>query len=217
MWVDSPFLATIREPLFALHLFDCYVSSVKKYRLGTSKCHDHDILTLHQPIRLQHFERGNEKISSCIAYYLFWESQWVRRSSLFSDSAHLTHSRDMNSPGFTPSANTEAIMASQYASRGVRPVFVFFTLRSNWLWIEEIENFVCHSYIFDCHNLPDISWSLKKYWWIFKQSFHIYSVSEYRRNTKKLQESPPNFFKKHDITVSSSNHMYMNFFLSTSM
>ena len=23
-------------------------------------CHDHDILTLHQPMRLQHFERGNE-------------------------------------------------------------------------------------------------------------------------------------------------------------
>ena len=26
-----------------------------------STCHEHDILTLHQPIRLQHFERGNEK------------------------------------------------------------------------------------------------------------------------------------------------------------
>ena len=41
-------------------LFDCCVPNVKKYRLGTSKCHDHNILTLHQPIRLQHFERGNE-------------------------------------------------------------------------------------------------------------------------------------------------------------
>ena len=61
MCVDSPFLATISEPLLALRLFDCCVSSVKKYRLGTSKCHDHDILTLHQPIRLQHFEQGNEK------------------------------------------------------------------------------------------------------------------------------------------------------------
>ena len=60
--MDSPFLATIREPLLALRLFDCCISSVKKYRLGTSKCHDHDILTLHQPIRLQHFERGNENI-----------------------------------------------------------------------------------------------------------------------------------------------------------
>ena len=29
-----------------------------KYHLGTSKCHDHDILTLYQPIILQHFERG---------------------------------------------------------------------------------------------------------------------------------------------------------------
>ena len=64
MRVDSSFLATIREPLLALRPFDC----VKKYRLGTSKCHDHDILTLHQPIRLQHLERGNEKtgIPSCL-------------------------------------------------------------------------------------------------------------------------------------------------------
>ena len=31
-----------------------------KFHLSTSKCHDQDILTLHQPIRLQHFERGNE-------------------------------------------------------------------------------------------------------------------------------------------------------------
>ena len=30
--------------------------------LGTSKCHDHDILPLHQPIRLQHFEWGDENI-----------------------------------------------------------------------------------------------------------------------------------------------------------
>ena len=60
MWVNSLFLAPIRKPLFTLHLFDCCVSSVNKYRLGTSKCHDHDILTLYQPIRLQHFERGNE-------------------------------------------------------------------------------------------------------------------------------------------------------------
>ena len=63
MRVDSPFL-TIREPLLALRLFDCCVSSVKKYRIGTLKCHDHDILTLHQPIRLQHFEWGNENYSS---------------------------------------------------------------------------------------------------------------------------------------------------------
>ena len=64
--MESPFLATIRKPLFTLHLFDCCISSVKKYRLGTSKCHDHDIFTLHQPIRLQHFERGNEKhVSVC--------------------------------------------------------------------------------------------------------------------------------------------------------
>ena len=27
--------------------FDCCVSSVKTYRLGTSKCHDHGILTVH--------------------------------------------------------------------------------------------------------------------------------------------------------------------------
>ena len=47
---------------------DCCVSSVKKYRLGTSKCHDHDIFTLHQPIRLQHFERGNEKYSSVFGF-----------------------------------------------------------------------------------------------------------------------------------------------------
>ena len=61
---DSPFLTTMRKPMLTLRLFDCCVSSVKKYRLGTSKCHDHDILTLHQPIRLQHFERGNEKKQS---------------------------------------------------------------------------------------------------------------------------------------------------------
>ena len=60
MRVDSPFLTTISEPLLALRLFVCCVSSVKKYPLGTSRCHDHDIFTLHQPIRLQHFEGGNE-------------------------------------------------------------------------------------------------------------------------------------------------------------
>ena len=64
MLVDSRFLATIGKPLLALRLNDCCISSVKKYRLGTSKCHDHDILTLHQSIRLQHFERGNEKRKS---------------------------------------------------------------------------------------------------------------------------------------------------------
>ena len=58
--MDSLFLATIRKPLLALRVFDFCVSSVKKYRLGTSKCHDHDIFTLHQPIRVQHFEQGNE-------------------------------------------------------------------------------------------------------------------------------------------------------------
>ena len=63
-WAYTPFLATIRKPLFALRFFDCCVSNVKKYHLGTSKCHDHDILTLHLPIRLQHFERGNEKVLS---------------------------------------------------------------------------------------------------------------------------------------------------------
>ena len=52
------------QPLLALHLFDCCLLSVKKYRLGTSKCHDHDIFTIQQPIRLQHFERGNENTSS---------------------------------------------------------------------------------------------------------------------------------------------------------
>ena len=65
MCVDSQFLTTIRKSLLMLRLFDCCVSSVKKYRLGTWKCHDHDIFTLQQPIRLQHFERGNEK-SECV-------------------------------------------------------------------------------------------------------------------------------------------------------
>ena len=60
MRVEPLFLATMRKPLFTLRLFDCCVPSVKKYRLGTSKCHVHDIFTLQQPIRLQHFERGNE-------------------------------------------------------------------------------------------------------------------------------------------------------------
>ena len=58
--MDSLFLATIRKLLLTFRLLDCCVLSVKKYRLGTSNCHDHNILTLHQPIRLQHFERGNE-------------------------------------------------------------------------------------------------------------------------------------------------------------
>ena len=49
------FLATIHKPFIALCLFDFCVSSVKEYRLGTLKCHDHDILKLHQVIRLQHF------------------------------------------------------------------------------------------------------------------------------------------------------------------
>ena len=44
-------------------IFDCCVSSVKKYRRGTSKCNDAFVLTLHQPIRLQHFEINNEKIA----------------------------------------------------------------------------------------------------------------------------------------------------------
>ena len=44
---------------YANHRLDCCESSVKKYGLGTSKCYDHDMLTIHQPIRLQHFERGN--------------------------------------------------------------------------------------------------------------------------------------------------------------
>ena len=39
--------------VFVLLLFDCCASSAKKYCLGTSKCHDCDLLTLHQPIRLQ--------------------------------------------------------------------------------------------------------------------------------------------------------------------
>ena len=60
--MESPFFAAIRKPLFALCLFGCCVSSVEKYRLGTSKCHDHKIFTLQQPIKLQHFERGNENI-----------------------------------------------------------------------------------------------------------------------------------------------------------
>ena len=38
--VDSPFLTTIRKPLLTLRLLECCVSGVKKYRLGTSKCHD---------------------------------------------------------------------------------------------------------------------------------------------------------------------------------
>ena len=67
MRVESLFLATIRKPLFTLRLFDYCLPSVKKYRLGTLKCHDHDIFTLHQPIRLQHFERGNEKCRSLLA------------------------------------------------------------------------------------------------------------------------------------------------------
>ena len=34
------------------------------YCLGTSKCHDQDILTLNQPIRLQHFDRGYMNVFS---------------------------------------------------------------------------------------------------------------------------------------------------------
>ena len=63
MWMDSLFLATIHKPLFTYRLFDCCLSSIKKYRLGTSKCRDHDILTLHQPIRLQHLEWGYDNCS----------------------------------------------------------------------------------------------------------------------------------------------------------
>ena len=47
----------------ALHLLDC-LSSVKKYCLGFSECHYHNIFTLQQPIRLQHFEQGNRKYNS---------------------------------------------------------------------------------------------------------------------------------------------------------
>ena len=34
MWAYTPFLATLLKPLFALRLFDYWVSSVKKYRLA---------------------------------------------------------------------------------------------------------------------------------------------------------------------------------------
>ena len=43
-------------------------------RLGTSKCHDHDIFTLHQPIRLQHFEPGNEKQLYSKLFYVISKS-----------------------------------------------------------------------------------------------------------------------------------------------
>ena len=42
------------------YVFLIVVYQVPRNCLGTSKCHDHNNLTLHQPIRLQHFERGNE-------------------------------------------------------------------------------------------------------------------------------------------------------------
>ena len=51
--------AALRQHVrFIYVVSDWLNSSVKKYRLGTSKCHDDNILTLHQPIRLQLFERG---------------------------------------------------------------------------------------------------------------------------------------------------------------
>ena len=62
--MESLLLPTIHKPLFSLRLFDCCVSSFKKYRLGTSRCHDHNIFTLHQSIKLEHFERGNENKES---------------------------------------------------------------------------------------------------------------------------------------------------------
>ena len=67
MWVDSPFLATIRKPLFALFflIIQWLLRIELKYRIGTSKCYNHDILTLHQPIRLQHFEQRNENDIFC--------------------------------------------------------------------------------------------------------------------------------------------------------
>ena len=65
----------IRKPLLTLCLFDCCVSSVKKYCLGALKCHDHDIFTLQQPIRLQHFEQGNEKY--VWTHTIWW---WHRRA-----------------------------------------------------------------------------------------------------------------------------------------
>ena len=37
------------------------IVSIMSLRLLRIKYHDHDILTLHQPIRLQHFEQGNKK------------------------------------------------------------------------------------------------------------------------------------------------------------
>ena len=44
-----------------------WVDSIEKYHLGSTKCHDHDILTLGQPIKLQHFEQGNANILSNIS------------------------------------------------------------------------------------------------------------------------------------------------------
>ena len=45
---------------------------------GTSKCHDHNSLTLHQPIRLQHFERGNENtlLKQCKSFNARFTAEW---------------------------------------------------------------------------------------------------------------------------------------------
>ena len=40
--------ARVARPM--LGRFDCCISSVKKYCLGTSKCHHQDTFTFHQPI-----------------------------------------------------------------------------------------------------------------------------------------------------------------------
>ena len=62
-WVHFRFFVTIDKPLLVLCCFDHCIPSVKKYTgsFGTLKCHDHDMFTLHKPVRLQHLQQGNKK------------------------------------------------------------------------------------------------------------------------------------------------------------
>ena len=59
----ATFSTTICKSMFTLLLFNCCRYSFNKVHLGTLKCHESNILTLKQPIRLQHLKQSKEKIT----------------------------------------------------------------------------------------------------------------------------------------------------------
>ena len=62
----------------AVHIFDCCLSVVRKFCCGNSRCHDGNLFTLHQLIRLQHFEQGNVNKTSRTSLKML-QSDWLTK------------------------------------------------------------------------------------------------------------------------------------------